>query len=131
MATHRFLVEDLLRLSRRGWMLDQAQHADLPNVTLPNIGLGTLHQLPAKALSSNRHGHRKRSHMQPSNPSISEQPPISSPFSPLRKKATGNREASSDGRSPLPQESVQKKLFYADQCERDVLNRGLEKYQPD
>jgi hypothetical protein len=42
-----------------------------------------------------------------------------------------NAIASSDGRSPLPQESVQKKLFYADQCERDVLNRGLGKYQPD
>jgi hypothetical protein len=50
----------------------------LRSVASVNIqtGIGpdsTLDQLPAKALSSNRHGHRKRSHMQPSSPSISEQ----------------------------------------------------------
>jgi hypothetical protein len=37
------------------------------------VGFGTLHQFPAKALSSHRHGHREDSHVQPSSPNISEQ----------------------------------------------------------
>ena len=40
---------------------------------LDRIGFGTLHQLLAKAPSSDRHCHRERSDVQPSSPNISEQ----------------------------------------------------------
>jgi hypothetical protein len=40
---------------------------------LNRVGFGALHQFLTKALSSDRHGYRKRSDVQPSSPNISEQ----------------------------------------------------------
>jgi len=54
---------------------------------LDRIGLGTLHQFLAKATPPHRRGHRKAAQISPSNP------PSTSPFSSLRKKATGYHSA--------------------------------------